>query len=104
MNFLNTFSNNPKIRALGAELIHADGQSRRSEVIFHDTANTAAQWTEITIYPVGIWLHLCTSINALKHQRKTTGSQIPITDLILYGPCIILQYICNPTRYTMFDD
>ena len=26
------------------------------------------------------------------------------TNLILYGPCIILQYICNPTRYTIFDD
>ena len=25
-------------------------------------------------------------------------------NLILYGPCIILQYICNPTRYTIFDD
>ena len=25
-------------------------------------------------------------------------------NLILYGPCIILKYICNPTRYTIFDD
>ena len=25
-------------------------------------------------------------------------------DLILYGPCIILQYICNPTKYTTFYD
>ena len=24
--------------------------------------------------------------------------------LILFGPCIILQYICNPARYTMFYD
>ena len=24
--------------------------------------------------------------------------------LILYGPCIILQYICKPTRYTTFYD
>ena len=27
-----------------------------------------------------------------------------ITSLILYGPCIILHYICNPTRYTVFYD
>ena len=25
-------------------------------------------------------------------------------NLILYGPFIILQYICNPTRYAIFDD
>ena len=25
-------------------------------------------------------------------------------DLILYVPCIILQYICKPPRYTMFYD
>ena len=25
-------------------------------------------------------------------------------NLILYGPCIILQYICKPTRYTRFYD
>ena len=25
-------------------------------------------------------------------------------NLIMFGPCIILQYICNPTRYTIFDD
>ena len=25
-------------------------------------------------------------------------------NLILYGPSIILQYICNPTRYTIFYD
>ena len=25
-------------------------------------------------------------------------------DLILYGPCVILQYIRNPTRYKIFDD
>ena len=25
-------------------------------------------------------------------------------NLILHGPCIILQYICNPTRYTIFGD
>ena len=24
--------------------------------------------------------------------------------LILYGPCIILQYRCNPTGYTVFYD
>ena len=24
--------------------------------------------------------------------------------LILYGPCIILQYVCNTTRYTIFED
>ena len=24
-------------------------------------------------------------------------------NLILYGPCIILQYVRNPTRYTIFD-
>ena len=25
-------------------------------------------------------------------------------DLILYRPCIILQYVRNPTRYTIFND
>ena len=27
--------------------------------------------------------------------------QANAVDLISYGPCIILQYICNPTRYVV---
>ena len=31
-------------------------------------------------------------------------SNMSKTSLILYGPCIILQYTSNPTRYTIFND
>ena len=34
----------------------------------------------------------------------TYKPKIEDNNLILYGPRIILQYMCNPTRYTIFDD
>ena len=39
-------------------------------------------------------------------QHRVTRSWTLLSDInsILYGPCIILQYICNPIRYTAFYD
>ena len=37
-------------------------------------------------------------------QDAISGNETVLLNLILYGPCIILQYICNPTGYTIFDD
>ena len=36
------------------------------------------------------------------HFKKKHGNFA--LHFIFYGPCIILQYIRNPTRYTIFDD
>ena len=42
--------------------------------------------------------------NRIEHISTLRDQKEEFINLILYGPCIILQYICNPTRYTIFDD
>ena len=56
-------------------------------------------------------LYMCSVFSALLAWEEIDAQLLPdktaennSVNLISYGPCVILQYVCKPTTYTVFYD